>query len=176
MILRRLTVPDEAQALAGHNELAKENWEYLLQYKPEMSWSEYLELLNFEEKGEELPAGRVPATFLIAEVNGSLIGRSSIRHTLNDFLLNVGGHIGYGVRPNYRRMGYAKEILKQSLIYLRDLGLDRALVSCDDDNFASAKVIESQEGVLENKVEYEGILKRRYWIDLSKGAERSTLA
>ena len=161
MILRRLTVPDEAQALAGHNELAKENWEYLLQYKPEMSWSEYLELLNFEEKGEELPTGRVPATFLIAEVNGSLIGRSSIRHTLNDFLLNVGGHIGYGVRPNYRRMGYAKEILKQSLIYLRDLGLDRALVSCDDDNFASAKVIESQEGVLENKVEYEGILKRR---------------
>ena len=166
VILRRLAISDEAQAVAGHNELAKENWEYLLGYKSEMSWEEYLEGLDFQEKGKELPKGRVPASFLIAEVDGNLVGRSSIRHTLNDYLFNVGGHIGYGVRPEYRGKGYAKEILQQSLLFIRGLGVDKALITCDDDNIASAKVIESQGGVLENLVQDEGRLIRRYWVDL----------
>ena len=166
VILRRLAISDEAQAVAGHNELAKENWEYLLGYKSEMSWEEYLEVLDFQEKGKELPNERVPPSFLISEVDGNLVGRSSIRHTLNDYLFNVGGHIGYGVRPEYRGKGYAKEILQQSLLFVRGLGVDKALITCDDDNIASAKVIESQGGVLEDLVQHEGRLIRRYWVDL----------
>jgi predicted acetyltransferase len=168
MILRELTIEDEAQALAGHHELAQGNWEYLLKYEPGMKWSEYISLLDAEARGINLAPGRVRATFLIAEVDGVLVGRSSIRHTLNEFLLNVGGHIGYGVRPEYRGRGYAKEILKQSLIYVKGLGVEMALLTCDDDNYASARVIESQGGVLENKVVFERTLKRRYWIALNQ--------
>lgn len=114
--------------------------------------------------GINLPKGRVPATFFIAEVDGQLVGRASIRHELNTYLFNYGGHIGYGVRPEYRGRGYATEILRQSLIYIRELGVSEVLMTCFDENIASARVIESQGGSLENVVELEGKPLRRYWI------------
>ena len=164
MILRPLEMRDEAEALAGDRELALEDWGYLLSYEPGMSWNSYLEILENERLGRDLAEGRVPATFLIAEAEGHLVGRSSIRHELNDFLFTVGGHIGYGVRPEFRRRGYATEILKQSLKLIRELGVNDVLITCDDGNIGSATVIESQGGILENRVEFEGTLKRRYWI------------
>lgn len=164
MKLRPLSLEDEAQALQGHSELALENWEYLLGYKEDMPWSEYLEILGHESTGTNLKEGRVPSTFLIAEKDGNLVGRTSIRHELNDFLLSVGGHIGYGVRPSYRRQGFATEILRHSLTYIHGLGVAKVLVTCDEENLGSIKVIESQGGILENKVEHEGTLIRRYWI------------
>jgi predicted acetyltransferase len=66
-----------------------------------------------------MPADRVPATFLVADVDGAIVGRVSIRHELNDHLTHFGGHIGYGVRPAHRRRGYATEILRQSLVIAR---------------------------------------------------------
>ena len=164
MKLRPLSLEDEAEALQGHSELALENWEYLFGYREDMPWPEYLEILGHQSTGTNLKEGRVPATFLIAENEGKLVGRASIRHELNDCLLSVGGHIGYGVRPSYRRQGFATEILRQSLTYIHGLEVREVLVTCDDDNFGSIKVIESQGGILENKVEFEGTLKRRYWI------------
>ena len=148
----------------GHSELAQEDWEYLLNYNEGMLWSEYLANLDDEHTGRNLSQGRVRATFFIAELDGELIGRASIRHSLNDFLRNFGGHIGYGVRPQFRRRGFATEILRQSLQYIHELGVTEVLVTCDDDNVGSLKMIESQGGILENRVEYEGVLKRRYWI------------
>jgi predicted acetyltransferase len=164
MKLRPLTVADEAQALQAHSELAADNFEFLLGYTEGMAWPEYLQILDNLFTGTNLPEGKVSATFLIAEINGELVGRTSIRHELNDFLFSVGGHIGYAVRPNYRRQGYATEILKQSLAYINQLGITEVLVTCLDGNVGSFEVIQSQGGILENKVEYEGALWRRYWI------------
>ena len=94
------------------------------------------------------------------------MGRVSIRHELNDFLAAYAGHIGYAVRPQWRRRGFATEILRQALIIVRAHGVDRVLVTCDEDNLASARAIERQGGVLEDtRVDPDGILKRRYWID-----------
>jgi predicted acetyltransferase len=164
MQLRPLSSEDEAQALQGHFELAAENWEFLLGYEHGMSWDDYLQILGDEATGTNLKEGRVPATFLIAEHEGNLVGRSSIRHELNAYLLNIGGHIGYGVRPQYRKRGFATEMLKQSLTYIHGLGVTDVLVTCDDDNLGSIRVIESQGGVLENSVMFEGLFRRRYWI------------
>ena len=164
MKLRPLSLADQAQALQGHSELAIDNWEYLLGYSEGMPWTEYLEILGNESTGTNLKEGRVPATFLIAENDGNLVGRTSIRHELNDFLFNFGGHIGYGVRPSYRRQGFATEILRQSLALINGLGVTEVLVTCAEDNVGSIKVIESQGGILENSVNFEGILQRRYWI------------
>jgi predicted acetyltransferase len=111
----------------------------------------------------------VPATFLIVEVDGQLVGRTSIRHSLNPYLECWGGHIGYAVRPAFRRHGYATEILRQSLDVARSLGLRRALVVCANTNVRSAHIIERCGGEFENIVpgpEGEGP-KRRYWIDLN---------
>ena len=165
MKLRPLELGDEAQAVQGHIELAADNWEYLLGYENDMPWGDYLEILNSESTGQNLKVGRVPATFFIAESDGDLVGRASIRHELNDFLFHVGGHIGYGVRPSFRRQGFATKILRDSLLYIQRLGVGEVLITCDEDNFGSRRVIESQGGVLENIVEFEGALKRRYWVN-----------
>jgi predicted acetyltransferase len=88
------------------------------------------------------------------------LGRLSIRHHLTPALLEVGGHIGYVVRPSARRQGHATKMLAQSLPVAAGLGIDPALVTCDDDNLASRKVIEACGGELED--ERHG--KFRYWV------------
>ena len=82
--------------------------------------------------------------------------------------VRLGGHVGYVVAPSYRRKGYATEMLRQTLPIARSVGLGRILLTCDDDNVASRRVIELNGGVLENAVWEEGLRvpKRRYWIDL----------
>jgi predicted acetyltransferase len=112
-----------------------------------------------------VPDGWVASTFLVADVDGHIVGRTSIRHELNAFLAHEGGHIGYCVLPNARGRGYATEILRQSLVVGRELGIKRALLCCDDDNIASAITIERCGGVLDSKVRgADGRLTRRYWI------------
>ena len=75
---------------------------------------------------------------------------------LNDWLRLEGGHIGYGVLPGHRRRGYATEILRQSLVVARAHGVDRVLVTCDDDNAGSAAVIEANGGVLDPELPLTG--------------------
>ena len=93
------------------------------------------------------------------------IGRMSIRHELNDWLREVGGHIGYDVRPSRRREGHATAMLAAALPIAHDLGVDPALLTCDDDNVASRRVIERNGGVLEDA--RNG--KLRYWVPTSPG-------
>jgi predicted acetyltransferase len=88
------------------------------------------------------------------------IGRMSIRHTLNDWLAEVGGHIGYDVRRSRRREGHATAMLAAALPVARGLGIEKALLTCDEDNTASRLVIEHNGGVLEDV--REG--KLRYWV------------
>jgi predicted acetyltransferase len=151
-------------------ELAGDEVAFLLFRELSARWSEYLDAVEAIRQGVRVPEGMVPATFLVAEVDGRLVGRTSIRHELNDWLVRVGGHIGYAVRPADRHRGHATEILRQSLIVARALGIDRVLVTCDDHNDGSAAVIERCGGVLQDVVPGDGPYggaapKRRYWID-----------
>ena len=127
----------------------------------------YVRKLEAWSRGEEEARNFVPNTYLIALCGTELVGRISIRHCLNDFLEKVGGHIGYGVVPAYRRRGYGTQILEQGLGVARGIGLNRVLLTCDDDNEASYKIIEANRGVLERVDRSPGQQgKRHYWIDL----------
>ena len=163
--LRPLRLSDEADARAAHAELAGEGFDFLLDLRTGEPWATYVRRLDRIRRGAHVPPDWVSATFLVAEVDGTLVGRVSIRHELNDFLANFGGHIGYGVRPAYRRRGYAGEMLRQALLVARSAGVGRVLLTCDDGNEASASIIERAGGVLEDiRVTPDGIGKRRYWI------------
>lgn len=162
--LRPLRLSDEADAHVAHAELAAEGFDFLLHQQAGEPWASYVRRLD-EIRGGHVPLDHVPATFLVAEADGALVGRVSIRHELNDFLANFGGHIGYGVRPAYRRRGYASAMLRQALDVARSAGVSRVLLTCDDGNDASASIIERAGGVLEDiRVAPDGIGKRRYWI------------
>lgn len=98
----------------------------------------------------------------------AFIGEASVRYELNQLLIQIGGHVGYGIRPKFRCQGYGKLILQLALGVLRDLGIERALVTCYDHNVGSARIIEANGGVLENLIDDPrgGGKSRRYWIDL----------
>lgn len=163
--IRALGLRDEAEARAAHAELAAEGFSFLPFYEPSEPWPEYLRRVGHLSRGEGLAQQFVPWTDRYGVVDEAVVGRVSVRHRLTESLTQVGGHIGYGVRREHRRRGYATTLLRTGLAVARDLGIDRALVTCNDDNIASAAVIERCGGVLENVVHVTGAgLKRRYWV------------
>lgn len=109
---------------------------------------------------------RVRCTYRWIVEGGQVLGGIALRHRLDDFLLRVGGHIGYGIRPTARRRGVATWALGRMLEEARALGLDRVLVACAADNIASARTIERSGGVLEDIRDTELGAARRYWITL----------
>ncbi|KUP27077.1 GNAT family N-acetyltransferase [Kocuria sp. KSNUG] len=162
LTLRHLTSEDEPVVRALHEQLRRDDFDFLLERG---SWDEVLEATARQSRGTNLPPGRVRADYLLAEVDGQVVGRTSIRYDLTEHLLRVGGHVGYGVGPAFRRRGYATEILRQSVGRLNAAGVERVLVTCADDNAASAATIEACGGVLENVVpDGDGRPTRRYWI------------
>jgi predicted acetyltransferase len=111
----------------------------------------------------------VPKTHLWAIAEEQFVGRISIHHALNDALRREGGHIGYDTVPSVRGRGVATEMLRQALPVARALGLRDVLITCDDTNTASNRVIEKNGGSLrETRALAAGRpLKRYWWISLS---------
>jgi predicted acetyltransferase len=98
--------------------------------------------------------------------DGEVVGRISLRHVLTPWLLEVGGHVGYAVRPSARRRGHATRALALVLPLAAARGIDPVLVTCDADNVGSRRVIEANGGVLEDR---RGE-KLRYWVPTTSGA------
>jgi hypothetical protein len=81
------------------------------------------------------------------------IGKVEVRHRLTDALRRHGGRVGYSIRPTMRRRGYGTFALSLVLVRCLDLGLDRILVTCDESNTASRRIIETNGGVLQDCVQ-----------------------
>ena len=116
-----------------------------------------------------LPAGYVGSTsfWLVDDEQQRFLGQIDIRHSLTDSLLRYGGHIGYAVRLGEWNKGYGTLMLSLALPHAKTLGITRCLITCDDDNPGSARVMEKNGFVLGDKVpntiDGQAIITRRYW-------------
>jgi predicted acetyltransferase len=145
--------------------IGSEHRRYADRWETETGFASYVAVVLAEAlEDSPRPHGHVPQTTWWYVEGADYLGRISLRHRLTDHLTEVGGHIGYDVRPTARRRGYATAMLQAVLPYAYDIGIDEALVTCDVDNVGSRKVIEAAKGVLEDK--RNG--KLRYWIPTTR--------
>jgi predicted acetyltransferase len=130
----------------------------------DMKWDDFPEYLRRQidmSRGIGIdPYRYVPQTRYWLIVDGRPVGIGKLRHRLNDYLLSVGGHIGYAIRPSERGKGYGNLILKELLNKAREQGITDVLITCREDNIRSRKVIEHNGGQL------DGISENgcRYWV------------
>jgi predicted acetyltransferase len=167
--LRPLLSSDKVSLNSAIAEFRKseQEFEFAFKYNEQMPFEDYVEYVNGWAEGKNLPDKFVPNTFLIGIVDNKIVGRVSLRHRLTEYLFSFGGHVGYGVVQSERNRGYATMMLKGTLPIALTLGIEQVLVTCDEDNYASMRVIEKSGGQLENIIEEPGKnkRKRRYWID-----------
>ncbi len=129
--------------------------------------------INFsleQETPSKVPSHLVPATqfLFIRKSDNKLIGMIQVRHYLNSYLKNYGGHIGYSIRPFERGHGYAKKMLKMTLPFCQKINISKLLITCTTSNLASQKTILANGGVFESTIHDSNniIDYNRYLIDL----------
>jgi predicted acetyltransferase len=121
-------------------------------------------LLAQADPATELPEGRVHCTYYWITDGDEFVGYLALRHSLTPWLLEEGGHIGYAVRPSRRGEGHATRALALALPEAAALGIDRVLLTCDEDNVPSRRTIEGAGGAYEDS----RTGKRRYWISTAR--------
>lgn len=121
-------------------------------------------LQNEADETRALPAGRVHCSYWWITEGRRVVGALALRHELNDFLRDAGGHIGYSVRPSARHRGLASWALAQVLRRASAMGISKVLVTCAVDNDASRRIIESAGGVLEDVRDTAVGRVQRFWI------------
>lgn len=129
----------------------------------------FVQKLRDKKDRAKIPPDRVPQTdYWLYEDRTTFVGHLSLRYELNEHLLLWGDHIGYWIHPAHRRQGYGTTALRLGLAKARVIGLHRALVTCDETNLGSKKIIEANGGQLEDAIQIEDdpIKKLRYWIDI----------
>ena len=144
------------------------------EYKNYENWLEKMELMkNIETCPSNRCIGR--EYFLIRENDEKIVGMINLRWNLNEWMMCFGGHIGYGIRPTERRKGYNKINLYLCLLKAKEFGINKVLLTANDDNLGSINTIKALGGVLENKIESykenEDILGR-YWINVDESLEK----
>ena len=131
-------------------------------------FGDFMQHLREQTDRAKIKPGRVPHWYFWLIDGNDYIGRLTLRSEVNEHLLQMGGHIGYEIRPSLRRQGYGKLILKYGLERAKAFGLERVLLTCDEDNLGSRRIIESHGGMLENIIEIEQWPAKvcRYWLQL----------
>ena len=110
---------------------------------------DYIKKLIDVSNGVGIKQEYVPQTVYWLYIDDKVVGISKLRHYLNDKLRKKGGNIGFCIRPSERRKGYGTILLSETLKKAETMGISKALITCDETNTASRKIIEKNSGKLE---------------------------
>ncbi len=114
-------------------------------------------------------------SYVLIDSNGHIYGAANIRHELKGKLFEIGGHIGYAIRPSERGKGYGTLQLALLLKKTDELGIEKALITCRENNLGSKKTMQKFIGKPDTLVPsmYDGIMEYRYWVDVKKNLNKS---
>lgn len=128
-------------------------WRKREKYKPALEdFDAYLNKLKQEACDQMVSNGEVATSHFWLVDGMEVVGVVRVRH--EDW--ETAGHIGYDISPAYRQKGYGKLILMLALEKARTLGIDEVVVTCNIENIASRRIIESCNGKWTGKIYDEG--------------------
>ncbi len=177
LLLRKPTLEDKDEVLAMVNELNICGDEYpfegasKLDMLLEQPYEDWLERCKDDETIENIkPNYSNASNYLLVDDNNHVYGYISVRHDISKGnLINIGGNIGYVIRPSERRKGYGAKQLNLALEKAKELGLSKVLITCRENNIGSIKTIQRCNGIEDTPADskYPGIKELRFWIYLN---------
>ena len=134
--------------------------------KAEKNFEEFVTDLTNSSKGINIAEGWVPcSSYWLVDNSEEVIGVIRIRHRVDSDFLEMIGHIGYEIKSTRRKEGNGSKLLELGLIEARKIGLEKVLITCDEDNIGSKRIIEKFNGKYiksivddesgKNKLQYE---------------------
>lgn len=142
------------------------------------SYADFLRKLEESKHIEDThPEWANQTTYVLTDETGHIYGMSCLRHDLKGDLINIGGHVGYAVRPSERGKGFGTLQLRLVLEKALELGIKEVLVTCRENNVGSKKTMEKCVGHSDTLVDsrYFGIKEYRYWIDSEKELKKGRI-
>jgi predicted acetyltransferase len=167
--LRKPRPDDEDAFLKARSSVPADNPTFLRDYRQDMTYIDFLRLLEDHSAGRGTAADVAPSSFLLRSILDASLDALYSPHT-HSTTRKVAGHIGYASSSEFRNaVTRRKSFTRRSASAYDELGLDRVMVTCDDDNAASIRVIEKSGGIFQDTYQYAMLRrpKRRYWIDAS---------
>lgn len=135
-----------------------------------MGYLGWLALIDRQSKPECLNYGSNPnEIYFLMDGEERILGFGQLRPYDTRDSLTWAGHIGYSVPPSQRGRGYAQELLARLLDMGFARGMDRILLTCDEDNDPSRHVIEKAGGCFAGFYRDKEYDKRQYWFYQKKG-------
>lgn len=177
LYLKEPTMDEKEELIKMVNEFADANDEYQFEglgnFKKiyDSSYEEFYDSLEVNKHINQInPEWANQTSYVLIDENGHIYGAANIRHELKGKLREIGGHVGYGIRPSERGKGYATLQLKLLLEKMDKMGIDNALITCRENNIGSIKTMNKFIGTADSLIpsRYEGIMEYRYWVDVKK--------
>lgn len=177
LYLKEPTMDEKEELIKMVNEFADANDEYQFEglgnFKKiyDSSYEEFYDGLEVNKHINQInPEWANQTSYVLIDENGHIYGAANIRHELKGKLREIGGHVGYGIRPSERGKGYATLQLKLLLEKMDKMGIDNALITCRKNNIGSIKTMNKFIGTADSLIpsRYEGIMEYRYWVDVKK--------
>lgn len=181
LYLKEPTMEEKEEIERMVKEFAEANDEYpfegLGNFKKvhEESYEEFYKGLEVNKHIDDInPNWANQTSYVLIDKNGHIYGAANIRHELKGKLFEIGGHVGYAIRPSERGKGYGTLQLELLLKKIDEMGIERALITCRENNIGSKKTMEKFIGEADTLVPsmYDGIMEYRYWVDVKKNLNR----